>query len=174
VKTLVSIFRRACVSGSWASLVSTAALALAGTRDCRSAFAPVNAVSHWLWKDRALGQDDATLRYTVSGYAIHHVASIFWACFFESLGSASRKRRGSAGLLLDAGTVSVLAAAVDLRCTPERLTPGFERRLTPATLTGVYAAFGIGLAACALAQRAGRRCAPWRAGRQERRRPLVT
>ena len=153
MKVLVSIFRQACISGSWASLASTAALALAGNHDCRSVFAPINAVSHWLWKDRALRQDGATLRYSLAGYAIHHAASIFWACIFEALGSMSRRRRGKGELLLDAGTISTLAAVVDLRCTPERLTPGFERRLTPPTLTGVYVAFGIGLALCALTQR---------------------
>jgi hypothetical protein len=44
-----------------------------------------------------------------------------------------------------AATVAAVACAVDMRCTPERLTPGFERRLSKQSLLVVYAAFGIGL-----------------------------
>ncbi|MNT44739.1 hypothetical protein D3C72_1812800 [compost metagenome] len=38
-----------------------------------------------------------------------------------------------------------LACLVDLKCTPHRLTPGFERRLSPRMLTLVYLAFGLAL-----------------------------
>lgn len=153
MKTLVSILRRAAVSGGSASLASTAALALAGNRDCSSAFAPVNAVSHWIWRDRAIRQNHPSLRYTVAGYAIHHMASVFWASAYEGLAQLSRTRRSNNELLLDAAAVAALAAMVDLRCTPQRLTPGFERRLEPTPLAGVYVAFGIGLLLPALAGR---------------------
>ncbi len=153
MKTLVSILMRATVSGGWASLASTAALVLAGCRDCSSVFAPVNAVSHWVWRDRAIYQDHPSLRYTVVGYAIHHIASVFWASSFEGLGRLSRQTRTNRELLLDAAAIAALAAVVDLRCTPDRLTPGFERRIGPAPLTGVYVAFGIGLLLPALASR---------------------
>ena len=39
-----------------------------------------------------------------------------------------------------------LAAVIDLRAVPERLTPGFERRLSSGSLALVYLAFGAGLA----------------------------
>lgn len=150
MKTLVNVCRRAWASGSLASLASTAALALAGACDCRSVFAPVNAVSHWIWKDRAIRQGDASLRYTITGYAIHHAASVFWALLFEGLAIKRREPPEPMEVLRDAAAVSALAAVVDLRCTPERLTPGFQRRLQPAPLASVYVAFGLGLAVCAL------------------------
>jgi hypothetical protein len=150
MRMLVNVLRRAWASGSLASLTSTAALVLAGTRDCRSVFAPVNAVSHWIWKDRAIRQDDASLRYTVTGYAIHHAASVFWALLFEGLAMKRREPREPVEVLRDAAAVSALAAVVDLRCTPERLTPGFERRVKPAPLASVYVAFGLGLAVSVL------------------------
>lgn len=149
----MKIPRRACASGSWASVASTLALTLAGARDCRSAFAPVNAVSHWLWKDHAIHKDSATLRYTATGYVIHHLASIFWANLFEALAPMQRPRN-SGEVLVDAAAVTALAATVDLRCTPDRLTPGFERRLSRRGLVLVYAAFGLGLALSALTSRA--------------------
>lgn len=154
MKALVSIFRRACGSGTWASLASTGALAASGVRDCDSSLAPVNAVSHWVWKDRAIRQDDGSLRYTATGYVIHHLASIFWANLFESMAAATPRPRHTVEILLDAAAVTAVAAVVDLRCTPERLTPGFERRLGRGPLTAVYVAFGLGLAFHALSHRA--------------------
>lgn len=202
--------RRALVSGSSASILSTAALVAGGQRDCSSTFAPVNAVSHWLWKGRAIRQDDPSLRYTLVGYGIHHAMSVLWAITYEKLASLYRRpaRQGAAGdassgpkheagpnvvmlrrpgeparadgldesdtrvgagphdtlgdsgkerVLAEVPLVPVLAMAavvaagaslVDLRCTPQRLTPGFERRLTPSSLLLVYTAFGLGLVLC--------------------------
>ncbi|MBO9356853.1 hypothetical protein GG851_22915 [Bordetella petrii] len=145
---------RAVVSGSTASALSTLALAGCGTRDCHSAFAPVNAVSHWLWRDAALRQRRPSLRYTLTGYVIHHSMSIFWGVAYEALLYARHRRRShwhpwAAGL-----GVAAAACVVDLNFTPRRLTPGFERRLSGPSLGFVYAAFGIGLALTRYARRA--------------------
>lgn len=146
MKSLVKLLRRAAISGSCASAASTLALFHGGVRDCSSAIAPVNAVSHWLWKDKALRQHKTSLRYSLAGYCIHHLASIFWALAYEKLaycrGDPPARTTAAAG----AASVAALACVVDMRCTPERLTPGFERRLSKQSLVAVYAAFGIGLA----------------------------
>lgn len=143
--------RQAMASGSVASIVSTAVLAGCGTRDCRSAYAPVNAVSHWLWRDTAVYQQRATLRYTLAGYVIHHAMSILWAVAYEAwLG----KRPRPAWQVCTAGLgVAGAACLVDLKATPQRLTPGFERRLSGPSLAGVYVAFGIGLALMRIVRR---------------------
>ena len=44
------------MAGSCASVLSAAVLALAGQREAGSAAAPINAVSHWYWGDRAFRQ----------------------------------------------------------------------------------------------------------------------
>lgn len=201
--------RRALVSGSSASILSTAALMACGQRDCASAFAPVNATSHWLWKGRAIRQDGPSLRYTLVGYGIHHAMSILWAITYEKLAARYRRSDGQQGaaepasslpkheagptvvmfrrpgeddeavgadgtaksdrspagrgapgrpgkvsslddvpivpVMATAAVVAAGACLVDLRCTPQRLTPGFERRLTPSSLFLVYSAFGLGL-----------------------------
>src|SRR5690606_8083831 len=203
------VLRSALVSGSSASVLSTAALMAGGQRDCGSVFAPVNAVSHWLWKDKAIRQDKPSPRYTLTGYGIHHAMAILWAITYEACVSRYRRparegvsdstrsqpkhaagpawqrraddapesrvrrpaddqetgegRRERAGdetdesravplplrpVLITAAAVAAGACLVDLRCTPQRLTPGFERRLSPSSLFVVYAAFGIGLALC--------------------------
>lgn len=146
MKTFVRLLRRAAVSGSYASMVSAAALLLGGARDCRGALAPVNAISHWIWADEALHKDRGSLRYSVVGYGIHHAASIFWALGYEYLLSRRTPKPDKTEALLLAGTVAGTACVVDLQCTPERLTPGFERRLSTPSLVNVYIAFGLGLA----------------------------
>ncbi|WP_240745820.1 MULTISPECIES: hypothetical protein [Cupriavidus] len=140
-----TILRRAAISGTCASLVSTGMLARGGTVDCGSAFAPVNAVSHWIWGERAMHANRPSVRHTMLGYVIHHAMSVFWAVFYETA-VARHHARGAAGTLALGGLgVAALACLVDLTCTPHRLTPGFERRLSPRMLTLVYLAFGLAL-----------------------------
>ncbi|WP_028352769.1 hypothetical protein [Bordetella petrii] len=150
---IVEATARALVSGTTASALSTLALAGCGARDCGSVFAPVNAVSHWLWRDRALRQQQPSWRYTLTGYVIHHAMSILWGAAYETLvyserADGPRWRPYAAGL-----GVAATACLVDLKATPRRLTPGFERRLSGRSLAVVYAAFGIGLALTRFARR---------------------
>ncbi len=140
------VLRRALVSGSGAGIVSLVALACGGQRDCCSVFAPVNAVSHWIWRGVALRQQKPSLRYTLPGVGIHHAMSILWALLFEERIARAGSRGGAGRTIATALGVSAAACFVDLRLTPERLTPGFERRLSPESLAVVYLAFALGLA----------------------------
>ena len=146
MQSTVTTLKRAAHSGTYASIASTLLLLACGVRDCRSAFAPVNAVSHWIWKDKAIHQQDATLRYSLLGYAIHHAASIFWALFYERWAETAKQPESARKTMARAAVMASVACAVDMRCTPERLTPGFERRLSRKSLLLVYGAFGLGLA----------------------------
>ena len=70
--------KRALFSGSVASVASTMALALCGRRDVRSAVTPLNGPSQWVWGSAAPYEDGFSVRHTLVGYAIHHLASVFW------------------------------------------------------------------------------------------------
>ena len=152
-----TVLRRAAVSGTCASLLSTGMLACGGSVDCGSAFAPVNAVSHWIWGDRAIHTNRPSVRHTVLGYVIHHAMSVFWAAFYEGAmavsathGDAHPGARPAAypttpTRVLGGLAIAGIACFVDLKCTPHRLTPGFERRLSPGMLALVYVAFGLAL-----------------------------
>ena len=146
MKPPTTLLRRAALSGTFASLASTLALLFSGVRDCRSAIAPVNAVSHWIWKDKALRQQKPSLRYSAAGYLIHHAASIFWALTYERLLTSRAPEPVRTEIAVSAATIAAVACVVDLRCTPERLTPGFERRLENKSLFVVYTDFAVGLA----------------------------
>jgi hypothetical protein len=138
--------RAALVSGSVASVVSTAMAALCGRQETGSAVAPTNATSHWVWGDRAARQDAPSVRYTALGYLIHHAAAVFWATFFERWFGRARERGDVRATVGGAVLVAALACVVDYRFTPQRLTPGYEKRLSRLSLLAVYTAFAAGLA----------------------------
>ncbi|NHZ33253.1 hypothetical protein [Massilia rubra] len=151
--TWKSATRRGLVSGASASLLSSAALAALGKATDDSAYGPTNAVSHWLWGDKAARRDGPSLRYTVSGYLIHHASATFWAVLFERLLKRQLDKQDPAVTLPAAAAASALACFVDYRITPDRLKPGFEQRLSRPSLALVYGAFGLGLALGALLNR---------------------
>ena len=145
--------QRGLVGGAASSIVSTATLALLGRTEAGSAFAPTNAVSHWVWGDEAAEHDGFSLKYTITGYAIHHLSATFWAVLFEKLAGEKLDRKDLRVTLATSAATSALSCFVDYKLTPERLTPGFEKRLSKKSLAGVYAAFAVGMALGAIALR---------------------
>ena len=142
--------QRGMVSGTTSSLLSTVALGALGKGENNSLFAPTNAISHWLWGDKAAVQNKASLRYTLIGYAIHHASATFWAVLFEKVMGRRLDRKDVALTLTAATAASAVACFVDYQLTPHRLQPGYEMRLSKPSLALVYGAFGLGLAAGAL------------------------
>ncbi|HUP29747.1 MAG TPA: hypothetical protein VM122_06200 [Usitatibacter sp.] len=138
--------RDGSVSGAAASIASALVLALAGKRELADAPAPLNGPSQWIWGKHAPYRDGFSVRHTVTGYAIHHAAATLWALLYER----SRRSRDAHPLAVAAAT-SLVAAVVDFRLTPERFTPGFQKRLSKGAIVAVYAAFALGLALPALA-----------------------
>jgi len=47
--------------------------------------------------------------------------------------------------VVDAAAVTAVAALVDLRIVPHRLSPGFQDRLSGRALVQVYGGFALGL-----------------------------
>ena len=164
-------WRDASTSGGAASLLSLVALMLGGRRENRSAAAPVNAVSHWLHGPRAYTVNRTTWSHTAVGAGIHCASAFFWGGLYGLLlrqiaarrqGSPQRRgtRTGTQGpdvtvpeAVASAAVVTAVAALTDLRLVPERLSPGFENRLSPTAVTAVYLAFGAGLALAGIAMR---------------------
>ena len=144
--------REGAVSGSLASILSAAYLVYAGERRSTPA-APVNAISHWFFGRRAIEADQPSLLYTVTGYLVHHCASMFWGVLSaKAWGSSKQPRKpleAAAGSVVTAG----VACFVDYQLTPKRLSPGFEHRLKQPEMVNVYACFALGLAVGTLLMR---------------------
>jgi hypothetical protein len=144
--------REGAVSGSVASIFSAAYLAWAGERRGQPA-APVNAVSHWIFGDRSLRQDEPSLMYTLTGYLIHHGAAIFWGVLHAKAWGAREQAKEPIPAIAGAVTAASVACFVDYQLTPKRLTPGFEHRLAKPEMANVYALFALGLAVGSLLMR---------------------
>jgi hypothetical protein len=144
------LLEKALFSGSAASIVSTAVLVARGRRELDAPAAPVNAPSQWVWGLHAPYVDRPSLRHTAVGYAIHHLASVFWACFYEYAIARRRARDPLTVVKIAAGSTAA-AAFVDYCLTPERLEPGFQKRLSTRSLVMVYGGFAAGLALATLA-----------------------
>lgn len=145
--------KQGLVSGTLASVLSTAVLALLGKSKLNRPTAPTNATSHWLWgDDEAFHALDPSLQHTAVGYATHHASAVMWATFFERWLNHSGTLRAEE-IVRDATAMTALAAFVDYQLTPKRFTPGFEAHLSKGEMVGVFAAFGAGLALGAILNR---------------------
>jgi len=67
------------------------------------------------------------------------------AMLFERLFARRRCTPTVARLAAESAATSALALAVDYTITPNRLTPGYELRLSKRSIAAVYAAFAGGL-----------------------------
>lgn len=135
------------IGAAWAlaAAASSAVLAWRSRLDTGQSSAGFNAVSHWLWPEKALKADDPSLRYTGTGAAVHVMSSLLWAALYGWWLKGAGRRSSISDALGKAAAVTSVAALVDLKLVPDRLTPGFERRLSPRSVALVYASFGAGL-----------------------------
>jgi hypothetical protein len=138
-------FREGLVSGSLASLMSSAYLVLAADRRDRPAV-PDHAVNHWLFGQRALQQGDPSLRSTAAGYLVHHACSVFWGVLYARVWGGRPGARQPLPAIAGAVATAAVAGLVDHQLTPKRLTAGFEHQLGRPRMVNVYACFALGLA----------------------------
>jgi hypothetical protein len=142
---MTSLILRALVSGTLAAVTTTFTAALAGRRITRSYAAPINATSHVLWGEASTRENAPSLKYTGTGLLLNHGASIFWAVFYELITSGTYFTRGRT--FLSGALVSAAAYVIDYHVVPQRLTPGFEKRLPEKALAMIYVALAAGLCA---------------------------
>ncbi|MYZ48683.1 hypothetical protein [Propylenella binzhouense] len=142
----------ALVTGTVASIATTAALAGLASAEGKSPLQPTNSTSHWLHGGAAGRVTAADLEHTALGYATHHASALFWALPFE-IWLAFRPPRSTPELLADVAAMSAIAAAVDYGLAPKRLTPGWEEVLPTRSIAATYGVLALGLAAGALLAR---------------------
>lgn len=140
----MAFVRNTLLAAGIATVGTTLAALLLGEREANDAAAPLNATAHILYGDRAAAQDGFSVEYTLVGAALNATAMVGWAALQEfTLGRWARKGNPARAAAAGAAT-SVVAYATDYHVVPERLTPGFEKRLSPYALALTY---GV-LAAC--------------------------
>jgi hypothetical protein len=145
MRTWTDVAEDSLRTGTIAGVATTIAIAACGQAEERNAVAPLNAISHILWGDRAASQDDVSAEYTLTGLALNGAAVISWAALFEMLFGGKAKQGDMAMSLLGGAATAALAYVVDYYVVPERLTPGFEKRLSDRSLLAIYAVLALSL-----------------------------
>jgi hypothetical protein len=140
---MATFLMKILVSASAVSTTTTIALALLAQAEGYHPIQPLNSTSHW-YRGEAAGRSRAIdWGHTLLGFATHHSASMFWASLFQAL----RRARPDRSPIVDAVGVSALAALVDYGVVPKRLTPGWEKVVSPRSIALAYAAMAVGLLA---------------------------
>ena len=145
MKSWLEALRHGAISGSIVSIATTVLLNLRGERENGTPYAPVNAISHWIWGDRAADRNGPSARHTLAGYAIHHASSTLWATVYERWFGDAAERRSLATSMAGAAAIAALSCLVDYKVVPRRLRPGYEMRLSTRSLAMVYSLVGVTL-----------------------------
>jgi hypothetical protein len=135
-----------------ASVATTFAVAASGAIENGNPVAPLNAVSHIIWGDEALGRDELSWKYTATGVALNAAASASWAALDTIFFGRAAANSGVAKRLAGGIVVSAIAYMTDFYIMPSRLTPGFEKRLSNRCLPAIYTALALSLTCGSLLQ----------------------
>lgn len=137
-------------TASIATVATTAATVACGAIENRNPAAPVNAISHIAWGDKAANREAVSGKYTGVGAGLNAAAMVPWAAVHHMLFRPRNRDGGGAsafGALARGAITSGIAYVVDYHVVPRRLTPGFEKRLSTWSLFTIYAALAVSLAA---------------------------
>jgi len=135
----------ALISGTIAGIATTLAAAACGTAERSGAVAPLNAVSHMAWGNRAARQKAVSLKYTGTGFVLNHAAAVLWATLYERWFGRAAESGDVKKALMGGAVVAGLAYLTDYHLAPERFTPGFEKRLSGRSLAAIFGALALSL-----------------------------
>lgn len=149
--------RRIWLDGVTSSVAVAMTAALCSRCEGRSAWRPINAISHIVWGWHAAKQNRATIRYTGTGLLLNLVACTFWTtCNHLSRQALSRPKSSITTALVGTGTTA-LAYITDYYVVPRRFTPGFELCLSSRSFPWLYGALAVGILLPDLVRQGARR-----------------
>ena len=128
-----------------ATLGTTAVAALAGELENHAPLGPINAVSHILFGDEAAKHDELSAKHTLAGALLNTAAIGSWAVVGELIFGGERRPTNLPAALAAGAAVAGIAYVTDYHLVPDRLTPGFEKRLSNKSLLAIYGALAVGL-----------------------------
>jgi hypothetical protein len=111
-----------------------AVLALAGSLENGDPWGPFNDVSHILLGEQASQIEGFEPQVTLTGVALHAVSLAGWGVLYRIL--AGRPR--FPGALAAAAGAGLATYFLDYHVFPQRLRPGFERRLSRKSILFAY------------------------------------
>lgn len=132
-------------AGMVAGVATTLTAAACGNVEDGNAIAPLNAISHIAWGEKATTRDEMSWKYTATGVALNMAATTSWATLHELFFGRFADERDVVGTFVGGAFVSALAYVTDYHIVPAWLTPGFEKRLSNRSLMGIYTVLALGL-----------------------------
>lgn len=136
----------ALATGKLTTLLSAAAIAISGKAEGNNPVAPINAVSHILFGEKAAHEEKPSLKYTGTGLLLHDAACTSWAALHEQLFGRAVSEGNQTAAFAGGGLVALIAYITDYHLVPKSVTPGLERRLSNRSLLFVYTMLALGLA----------------------------
>lgn len=135
---------RSLVTGTIASVVTTATAAVVSRMLGRSAVAPINAASHVAHGRVALRRDRPSVQHTLVGLGVNWAASVALGHVYETL--VTRGAKPTIGSAVTRGVLTAGSAyLVDRYVVPERLESGFQRQMPNKAVLVVYVALAVAL-----------------------------
>lgn len=128
-----------------ATLGTTAVAAIAGGVENHAPLGPINAISHILFCDEAAQHDELSVKHTLTGVLLNTAAIGSWAVVGELLFGGERRPTTLPGAVAAGAAVAGIAYVTDYHLVPDRLTPGFEKRLSNKSLFAIYGTLALGL-----------------------------
>jgi len=144
--TTPTLLQKTRETGTIAGVATTVTAVLCGMIEENKPLAPLNAVSHIVWGETAAHQDNLSAKFTATGLALNTIAVTLWAGVFEWIQSRAVEKPDLTQSLINGAAVSGLAFMTDYYLVPKRLTPGFEKRLSNASLLAIYSTLALDLA----------------------------
>ena len=145
LKSPFQTLRDGAVRSQLVAASAALAVALVGQIENGDGIAPLNAVSHIAWGDESFERAELSLKYSGAGLALNQVSVTSWALLHEWIFGKARDE-GKWQISLAGGfLVSALAYVVDFKLVPEKLKPGFERKLSSGGLLAVYLLLALAL-----------------------------
>ncbi len=129
----------------YAAAGTTAVAALAGEAENHAPLGPINAISHILFGDEAATHNEFSAKHTLSGVLLNTAAIGSWAVVGELLFGGKHRPTTIPSALAAGAAVSAIAYVTDYHLVPDRLTPGFEKRLSNKSLLAIYGTLAVGL-----------------------------
>ena len=145
MRSATQLINDSIATGAVATAATTAAASICGRLEEGTPVAPLNAVSHILWGDEAAAHDEASAKYTLPGVMLNAAAITGWAAVHELMFAGRRRPKTLPAAIATGAAVSALAYVTDYYVVPKRFTPGFEKRLSNASLAGIYATLAVSL-----------------------------
>lgn len=143
--------KTALIAGASATAATTLTVALAGVVEQGSPWPALNSISKMVRGNHAPWRDDVSWKFTGTGALLNTAAVFSWAAVYAVL-RGRRTRTDYVRAVTAGAATSALAYVIDYHIVPDRLTPGFEKRLSDRSLGLIYAALALGLAASELAR----------------------